>query len=174
MASENRSSLCRYAAFGSNLHPHRLQKRIPAARLLGTARVDGFQLAFNKTSDVDGSGKANIVAGEGHVFFAIYGMTANDKSTLDTIEGLGKGYDEREIECDGFGRCVTYQANRAVIDDTLSPMDWYKEIVLLGARHHGFPEDYIDAIVGVHSVPDHDDDRNRMHSSLIEELLRFK
>lgn len=174
MASENRSGRCRYAAFGSNLHPLRLQQRIPSARLLGTAQVDGFRLAFNKTSDVDGSGKANIVVDGACVFFAIYEMSASDKSILDTIEGLGRGYDEREIECGSFGRCMTYHANPAVIDDSLSPMDWYKEIVLLGARFHGFPDGYVATIAGVPSVTDHDDNRNRIHASLIDKLLRFE
>ena len=87
MASRTRTSLCRYAAFGSNLHPLRLQKRIPSARLLGVAPVDGFRLAFNKTGDIDGSGKANIVAGEYHVFFVIYEMPAGGKAALATIKG---------------------------------------------------------------------------------------
>jgi hypothetical protein len=149
-----------------------LQQRIPLARLLGVARVEGFRLVFNKTGYIDGSGKANIVPGEGSVFFAIYGMTADDKSILDRIEGLGKGYEEREIECNGFGRCTTYQAAASAVDDSLSALDWYKEIVLLGARYHGLPEDYIAAIERVPSVPDQDNDRNRIHFSLIEEMRR--
>ena len=67
---------------------------------------------------------------------------------------------------------MTYQACPSVIDDTLAPMDWYKEIVLLGARYHGLPEDYVAAIDRTPSVPDHDDERNRVHATLIDALRR--
>ena len=44
-----------YAAYGSNLHPGRLQKRVDSARLEGTAFVADLSLTFDKRG-VDGSG----------------------------------------------------------------------------------------------------------------------
>ena len=41
----------------------------------------------------------------------------------------------------------------------LLPFDWYKEIVLAGARENGLSRDYLDAIEAVPSVVDPDPER---------------
>jgi len=83
-----------YAAYGSNLHPVRLRKRVPSAELMGFAVVANWELRFHKRGS-DGSGKCNIAAAAGDsVCFAIFKIEPLERSLLDKVEGLGHGYDE--------------------------------------------------------------------------------
>ena len=145
----------RYAAYGSNLHPLRLSKRISSAKLLGTSFLPDWSLRFNKRS-FDESGKCNIVSGGSGIRIAIYDISIADKITLDRIEGLGSGYVEISLAVPDIGECKSYAAEESFIDKTLAPYDWYKELVLVGARVYGFPVEYVDEINAVvaHQDPD--------------------
>ena len=114
-----------YAAYGSNLHPARLIARTPSAQLLGTAHLHDWSLSFHKRSK-DESGKCTVHRGSSGVHFAIFEMSANDKFTLDAIEGVGNGYDEIRLEVPAYGECFSYIAQDTFIDASLQPYDWYK------------------------------------------------
>ena len=148
-----------YLAYGSNLHPERLRRRVPSAVLRGTCFLPDYSLRFHKTSNVDASGKCNIVRGTEGVFVAIYAIDVAERAILDRIEGLGNGYSDMQIEAPGFGSCSTYTAEPRVIDESLCPMDWYREYVVRGARFHGFPEDYIARLESI--VVEEDTDMTR-------------
>jgi hypothetical protein len=51
----------------------------------------------------------------------------------------------------------------------LSPYSWYKKLVLAGAKYHGFPADYIEAIKSLRSIVD----RDEMRISENEKLLAW-
>lgn len=159
-----------YAAYGSNLHPRRLQKRVSSARLLGTSFSPAYDLKFHKQSDVDGSGKCSVFAGEGGVHLAIYEIETSQKHDLDRIEGLGQGYDLLTLRDEKFGDCLTYVANPAVVNELIQPFDWYKELVLLGCTQHGFPDAYVRQVKSIVSLTDPDADRSRERWALVEEL----
>jgi gamma-glutamylcyclotransferase (GGCT)/AIG2-like uncharacterized protein YtfP len=163
-------STYRYAAYGSNLHPRRLQKRVSSARLLGTSVCSEFDLKFNKQSDVDGSGKCSIFPGTGGVHIAIYEIDTAQQVELDRIEGLGQGYDLLTLRLDAFGDCLTYVANPAVVDAALRPFDWYKELVLLGCDLHDFPDTYVRQIRGIDALVDPDAERSRQQWALVKAL----
>ena len=167
-------STYRYAAYGSNLHPLRLEKRVPSAKLLGVSFVSGYELRFNKKSDIDGTGKCSINRGVGLVRLAVFEIKAEERGILDRCEGLGKGYDEISIDAHQFGRCLTYIANPAVIDETLRPTDWYKEMVLLGCRWHRFPDEYDRSIETTRSIGDADERRSRANWQLVDELRNWE
>ena len=148
----------KYAAYGSNLHPIYLKKRISSARLIGTGFLPDRSLRFHKRS-VDGSGKCNIFSGDSGVYIAIFDISIMDKGVLDEIEGLGSGYSEVLLSVPGFGDCYSYVAKESHIDDALVPFDWYKELVLVGAREHRFPEEYLNEIDAIAACPDSDSSR---------------
>lgn len=159
----------KYAAYGSNLHPLRLQERTDHARLLGTTRVDGLSLRFHKRGNLDGSGKCNIVDQAGcEVYVAVFEVSNTDAEQLDIAEGVGLGYKRQEIEIDNFGRCFTYLAQDSHINDTLLPFGWYKALVLVGCRFHGFPRGYLGAIDSVAAVTDPDPERHALHMNLLK------
>jgi gamma-glutamylcyclotransferase len=149
----------RYAAYGSNLHPLRLSERISSAKLIGTSFLPDWSLRFHKRS-LDKSGKCNIVSGSSGIHIAIYDISIADKTTLDKIEGLGSGYVEISLAVPDIGECKAYAAEDSYIDNTLDPYDWYKELVLIGARAHNFPVEYIDKIDAVIACPDLDSRRS--------------
>ena len=162
----------RYLAYGSNLHPGRLGARVAIETLLGTVPLPGWRLAFDKRG-ADGSGKCDLKytgdAGD-CAWGAIYALDAAAKATLDAIEGLGKGYGEREIVVPAFDAVVLYVALPAALDATLVPFDWYHELVLAGARHHAFPASYLASIAAVATRPDPDAARASTHRELLASL----
>ena len=56
----------------------------------------------------------------------------------------------------------TCQLDNGTLGSThpLLPYDWYHELVMIGARTHGFPEDYLKRIESKQSLRDPDSDRS--------------
>lgn len=164
-----RQSTSLYAAYGSNLHPQRLRERIRSAALRGTGFLRRYTLQFHKRGQ-DQSAKCGFTdCGQGlHV--AIYEVEAADRKVLDTIEGVGKGYDVDEISVPGFGKCFTYVASHTHIDDLLHPFDWYRELVLLGCLQHAFPAPYCEQIAALPVTEDPDPVRRAKNWSTVEKL----
>jgi len=93
------------------------------------------------------------------VHCAVYKISAKDKQILDRIEGVGFGYSETTLRIPNVGDCLSYVAEDTHIDDSLSPYDWYHELVVIGARTHSFPDHYLKQIESEQSR--HDPDPNR-------------
>jgi len=104
------------------------------------------------------------------VYVAVFEIAESERADLDQCEGLGYGYDNREIRLDEFGVCSTYIAASNAIDDSLCPIDWYKEYVLRGARFHGFPNEYVARIECQTTVMDSDEYRAAREWKLIQDL----
>lgn len=158
-----------YAAYGSNLHPVRLNQRVPSARLVGTSAVSGFELRFHKRS-VDGSGKCDIVETDGDIFVAVYDIQLDEKHLLDRVEGLGSGYDEIQISVPGHGRCWSYAASQSHVDPALVPYGWYRELVILGCEHNSFPAYYIQRIRETAERRDQDSERHDRNIRLVRSI----
>lgn len=154
-----------YFAYGSNMSTLRLKQRTASARPVARARLPGHRLAFHKFSKVDLSGKCDIPQSddpEHYVIGVVFEIDPREKTLLDSIEGLGKGYEIKEVTVIGENnnryRAFAYYATK--IDSRLKPYHWYKEHVLRGAREHGFPIDYIDWLEEIESINDPDPDRS--------------
>jgi gamma-glutamylcyclotransferase len=157
-----RQSKSLYAAYGSNLHPERLRERIRSAALRGTSFLRRYTLQFHKRGQ-DQSAKCGFTdCGQG--------LDAADRKVLDTIEGVGKGYDVDEISVPGFGKCFTYVASHTHIDDLLHPFDWYREMVLLGCLQHAFPAPYCEQIAALPVIEDPDPVRRAKNWSTVDKL----
>ncbi len=168
-------TLIHYFAYGSNLHPLRLRERTPSARLIGHAAVVGYRLYFHKRG-VDGSAKCNLLStGEDKVqaWGAVYTLSAADKAVLDSIEGVGRGYQVHHVTVQLAGEgheAFMYRAQSSHIDDTLLPFSWYKELVLMGAAFHVMPKEYIAGIAQVAGVEDQDQARAARYLRLLENM----
>ncbi|MEE2658743.1 MAG: gamma-glutamylcyclotransferase family protein [Candidatus Latescibacterota bacterium] len=161
-----------YFAYGSNLHPLRLSERIGACKQVRSGLLRGHRLRFHKVS-VDDSGKCNLAAdGDAVAYGAIYRMTAEQLKVLDEFEG--EGYERVTVEViqiDGSARtCQTYFADAGYVDDNQVPYDWYKELVVLGARHCRFPEHYQLELQSHPAVPDPHLDRAEKNWKRVERL----
>ena len=164
------SGRIRYAAYGSNLHPLRLGERLPTARCIGVGFLADHSLHFHKRS-LDGSGKCSIAAGGSGVHVAVYEISHDDKRRLDDIEGIGRGYSDETIDVPGYSDCATYIGQPTHIEEGLPPYDWYRELVRLGCRYHGFPDDYTRDISVIDAVIDPDEERRVQNWRLVERLL---
>ena len=151
-----------YFAYGSNMLHRRLQERVASAVPLGVVRLDGHILCWHKRG-MDGSGKCDARrtgdAGD-RIWGVLYEMDESDIPVLDRYEGTGKGYDRVEVTVDHDGEAIAACTYVAIdIDPLAKPYDWYKAIVLAGAKQNDLPDDHIAAIKAVESVGDPDGGR---------------
>jgi AIG2-like family len=81
-----------YAAYGTNLDPHRLAVRAPHSPLRGTGWLNGWRLTFGG-EDLGWDGAlATIVEDPAcQVFVTLYDLTSLDERALDTWEGTDLG-----------------------------------------------------------------------------------
>jgi len=158
-------------SYGSNMLSGRIVQRVPSARSLHTATLQGYVLRWHKAGQ-DGSGKCDIVrtADPGAcVHGVVYELAAIEKHRLDAAEGLGHGYDEMEVTlglASDSAMAWTYCAT--AIDASLRPYTWYKALVVAGAREHDLPSDYIDRLHQVPAFEDSDADRARLHWAIAQ------
>jgi gamma-glutamylcyclotransferase (GGCT)/AIG2-like uncharacterized protein YtfP len=142
-----------YFAYGSNLKSERMRERIPSARREAVGFLDHHRLVCNKRGR-DGSAKANLVRAAGHrVWGVLYRI---ERAHLTRLDGFESGY--RRVEVDirtaaGHAqRAATYRSDRITRDPV--PFDWYRGMILEGAREHGLPEDYLSVLEALPSRPD--------------------
>lgn len=154
-----------YFAYGSNMSSPRLCARVPSATAVGVAVLEGHRLAFHKPGRLDGSAKCDAVpTGDPRhrVFGVLFEIDPWHRPLLDRAEGLGFGYQRRTVSVrvrDEALDAFTYYAT--VSDAALKPLHWYRQHVLRGAREHGLPPDYIEAIRRVETITDADNVREQ-------------
>jgi gamma-glutamylcyclotransferase (GGCT)/AIG2-like uncharacterized protein YtfP len=153
-----------YFAYGSNMSTPRISRRIQSATVISSACLAGHCLRFRKKS-IDGSAKCDIEHtqfDEDKVHGVVYEIPVREKTVLDRFEGLGNGYEDKQVSIVVPGgeviTATTYFATH--IDASLKPYHWYKEHVLWGAREHVLPGEYVAAIEAIQSIPDPDSEKH--------------
>jgi len=158
-----------YFAYGSNLLSARLMERTPSARVIGPAVLDRHELRWHMSA-ADGSGKCDVVPvdeAESQVLGVVYEVALSEKPHLDAAETLGVGYAEREATVQVEGRPLSIWLYYALeIDAGSVPYDWYKALVLGGAKEHALEPGYIRMLEAVAAKPDQDTQRSDRHFSL--------
>lgn len=155
-----------YLAYGSNLHPSRLEARIGSVELLGTVELPGWSLRFEKRGG-DGSAKANLHSmpgSEKSALAAAYSLRPDQVSRLDVFEGCGRGYETFPVTVgmnDETVHAFTYLSPSHWLSGSMLPFDWYVELIVAGARFHRFDESYVQLIEDQPSEIDPDQERAR-------------
>lgn len=91
----------------------------------------------------------------------IFTIAAKEKSDLGRAEGLGYGYEEKEVDIITDQREVQAAMYYATsIDDELVPYTWYVRFVIDGARQHRLPHDYIETIERSPQTADPDESKD--------------
>jgi hypothetical protein len=110
---------------------------------------------------LDCSGKADAFytgRDSDEVWGVIVDVPDEQREALDKAEGLGNGYDDRRVTVYDVGEMphdvIAYVAEDSAIDPHLRPYDWYKALVVNGARAHGLPAWYVAHVVGVEEIVD--------------------
>ncbi len=153
------STRCIYFAYGSNLHPLRLRERVPSAQVLARSVLRQHELVYGKRG-LDGSGKCTVRPARGggtEVHGVLFEMLCSERRVLDRAEGP---LYERKLAYFRIGkqrlRGFYYEAKDHAVDVGLTPFDWYRDLVVAGARYHGLPEAYVALLAGVSCQPDFD------------------
>src|SRR5213593_3383954 len=91
-----------YFAYGSNMDARQMQRRVPGAQLIGTARLDGFRLVFNVYSRSWQAGAANLeLDPESHVYGVLWELPEAGIKDLDSFEGHPTFYRREDVIVDG-------------------------------------------------------------------------
>ena len=150
-------------SYGSNMSLARLRERVPSATFIAVATLPAHRLKFHKIG-LDGSGKCDAESTgnvDDRVIGAVFRISGDQKPALDRKEGLGSGYNEKEVDVvteDGrILRCWMYFATN--VDASRKPYHWYKKHVLVGARENGLPAEYIARIEAIEVDDDMDKER---------------
>lgn len=158
-------------AYGSNMSTRRLCERVPSARVIGVGVLKGHKLCWHKVSKKDGSGKCDAAltdAAGSEIHGVLYEIALAEKSKLDRAEGLGAGYDEKDVVVECQGRPLTARMYYATnTDPSLKPWSWYKAHVMAGAREHGLPAAYVAVIEGTEAAQDPDATRHAKQMALV-------
>jgi gamma-glutamylcyclotransferase len=159
-----------YFAYGSNMSSKRLKQRVPSAQFVDLATLYGHDLRFHKKSH-DGSAKCNALEtgnADDYVIGTLFTMDAAHKKALDWAEGLGFGYEIKEVEVKLFSgqREIAFTYYATDIDETLMPYQWYHTHVLNGAIEHGLPKEYRAKIENVRTISDPDRVRHQNESDI--------
>jgi gamma-glutamylcyclotransferase (GGCT)/AIG2-like uncharacterized protein YtfP len=81
-----------YAAYGSNMDPAQMLERCPHSPVAGTGWITGWRLTFGgEDLGWEGSLSTLVEDEDGHVFVALYDVTAQDEAQLDSWEGADMG-----------------------------------------------------------------------------------
>jgi gamma-glutamylcyclotransferase len=140
-----------YFAYGSNMSSTRILERLPNARAMGAASWPGMRLTCNQLS-IDGSGKANLVADEGHrAWGVLYEIEERDWVVLDKFEAR---YVRRRCSVNLDGGAIraaqVYLGNGPFCE--IPPFDWYRDHLLEGAREFELPRSIIELILSFDTI----------------------
>ncbi len=143
-----------YFAYGSNLTQRQLLRRCPGSSVICRARLPGYRLAFTRYSTKRKGGVADVVAEPGsEVWGVLYDIDDAGMEALDTFEGVPRAYRHETVTVlnDGGAEVAAevYIANKT---GEFAPSRAYLDLIVVGGREHGLPEDYISA---VDAVPTH-------------------
>lgn len=156
-----------YLAYGSNLHPARLADRTPSARAEAVVELTGWRLAWHKRGR-DGTGKANLVQTRGGVAHAVL-YSLDDAEWPALVAAEGDGYRPARVRLDDHTpQAFSFFARASHIDERLQPFDWYRALVLCGARWHGFPDHALTALAAVTAQRDSDAGRAARFFALLD------
>lgn len=147
-----------YFAYGSNMDPAQMLARCPSAIALGPAEFRDHELAFPRFSAVRQCAVAGCLPAPGKsVWGVVYRVSEVDFAHLDIFEGFRperqpahNSYNRAEVSVLLAGApltCMTYEANPS--PDPGATGHHYLGQLIVGARHHGLPADYIAMLMAI-------------------------
>lgn len=138
-----------YFAYGSNMDPRLMSRKLPKASVVGPARVEGFRLEFNVYSDQWEGGAANLEPDpKAYVWGVVWDVEEEDLDTLNTFAGHPTFYRREEVDATLFGgevvSSVTYRV--AHQQGYVRPTPAYVASLRGAARMQGLPPEALDII----------------------------
>ena len=139
-------------AYASNMNVDEFAKTVPSAKKIAKAKLPGYSLVFNKTSE-DGSSKVNIIASvepDACVWGVLIEYQDNEKGNFFNPTGWSSDFELIPVNCvDEKGevhKAEAFTAKPHAVNDFLLPYDWYQAKILKLIREQGFPKEYVTSI----------------------------
>lgn len=162
-----------YFAYGANIHPGWLRRRVPEATLIGAGMLPGYRLAFRKRGR-DGAARSDACpsAEPGAVLpGALYSLPA---AALARLGAAGAGYHAERVVVEtvaGPQEAITWRADPADIVTGLRPWDWYVALIRAGATLLDLPEAHLRWLEQAPVAVDPDRERAARARAVIEGSL---
>lgn len=171
----------KYFAYGEKMFSPNLLKDIPHAQTVGVAKLIGYKLFFHNRGQDDFSGKCNILPVKDpsqEVFGVLYDITQEeqyilDKEVLGTNQVINLQVHPLHSSTTAPEFAFTYVAHKENVFEDLVPFHWYKEMVILGAREHQLPDDYIHMLEQMASTHDPNPQRAMKQKRYLDELCEI-
>ena len=156
-----------YFAFGANVHPGWLRRRVPRAQLLGIGVLPGHRLAFRKRGR-DGAARSDACPdAAARLPGVLYALDAPD---LALLGAAGAGYRPAEVVIDtaqGACEAICWRAEPSAIEEGLLPWDWYVALIRAGASLLGLPGEHVRWLDSVPVAADPDPERAALARAVI-------
>jgi gamma-glutamylcyclotransferase len=160
----------RVFAFGSNMCSGRFRDYgVHPQGDACAALLCEYHLLFNKVSQRDRSGKANVEPHrDGQLWGVLYTVSTEDLAILDAGEGGGYRRNRLPVRTVDGGaiNAWVYVATQPSDDPALRPYEWYKRFLVEGAREHSLPPAYIEELEHIEATADTDRERDREKRAL--------
>ena len=146
-----------YFAYGSNMASSQMADRCSGAVCLGVARLPDYRLAFDAWSNRRGGLVADVLPALGsEVWGVLWTVTEEHAEALDRYEGVARGQYRREdvrVESAAGEQIEAFAYVICNSGEDGPTTDAYQAILLEGAREHGLPPDWVNAIEAVPTLP---------------------
>ncbi len=137
-----------YAAYGTNLDPARMGSRCPHSPLHTTGWLTGWRLTFGgEEHGWDGSLATIVEDPIEQVFVAVYDVTPEDESTLDTWESADSGlYRKTKVRVSTMSEALVVWTYVLDAFEGGLPSASYLGVLANAAEAASAPDDYVAAI----------------------------
>lgn len=157
-----------YFAYGSNLEPNQMRSRAPGHRVVGLAGLRDHRLVFPLFSNDWGGGVASVQPHHGDtVWGVLYEVGDDEIKRMDVYEYFRAPGDQHNVydrehltvelvrpDDGSVPRRVRADVYVARPSNPSPPSRRYLDVLLLGARHHRLPEDYVAQLSAVPVAPE--------------------
>lgn len=138
-----------YFAYGSNMDATHMATRVPAARVVGPARLDGFRLEFNVYSTEWEGGAANLeLDQQAHVWGVLWEVPEDQSGGLDAFQGHPTFFRREDVVVEmGSGPAVAWTYRVAHQSGSyVRPTDAYLNRIRSAIRQQGLPPEALDLL----------------------------
>lgn len=143
--SHHRPGTALYFAYGANMDPDELTRRVGAMEKVGKARLDDHRLVFNRDGHLWKGGVSSVVEHTGEtVFGVLWRVTGPALKTLDAIEDpAAYARVTKTVVVEDDGQSVLCQIYVAYPEGERPPAPAYIALLLSAAEKAELPADYI-------------------------------
>jgi hypothetical protein len=137
-----------YFAYGSNMDPLHMSKRVPGAEVIGPGRLEGFRLAFNVYSTEWEGGAANLELDEdAHVWGVLWEVPDEQLAGLDAYQGHPTFFRREDVSAVGAaGPVIAWTYRVAHQEGYVRPTDAYLHCLRSAIRIQGLPPEALDIV----------------------------